>query len=230
MLPYEIVAGVVPCEAGWLVASARALRANFAPEEPHTIDALVGVLDQRPTMSVIALSAPIGSPAPGLGARSCDTQVGALLGHRGALRAPGAPGLLTGETDVVTGSSAWRNQQVGTWCSRYREVAAEMAPFMQRRVYEVCPELSFFELNEGRVLDSGPASAAGEAARRELLLAHLPGVERVLDAALPGISVGQLLEVAACLWTARRILAHTATRLPDDPEWDAAGLRMEMVR
>jgi len=35
---------------------------------------------------------------------------------------------------------------------------------------------------------------------------------------------------AAFLWTARRIFAHAAIRIPEDPEWDEQGLRMEMFR
>jgi predicted RNase H-like nuclease len=39
-----------------------------------------------------------------------------------------------------------------------------------------------------------------------------------------------LLDVAAFAWTARRIFAHAAIRIPADPEWDDIGLRMEMFR
>jgi predicted RNase H-like nuclease len=32
------------------------------------------------------------------------------------------------------------------------------------------------------------------------------------------------------MWTARRIVSRAITRLPEDPEWDSQGLRMEIVR
>ncbi len=46
----------------------------------------------------------------------------------------------------------------------------------------------------------------------------------------PGSGRPHLLDAAAILWTARRIFAKAALRIPDDPEWDEHGLRMEIVR
>lgn len=39
-------------------------------------------------------------------------------------------------------------------------------------------------------------------------------------------------EVLPCvgLWTARRIAARAVSRLPENPEWNEDGLRMELVR
>ena len=42
--------------------------------------------------------------------------------------------------------------------------------------------------------------------------------------------MAHLLDVAAFVWTARRIFARAAIRIPQDPEWDEQGLRMEIVR
>jgi predicted RNase H-like nuclease len=39
-----------------------------------------------------------------------------------------------------------------------------------------------------------------------------------------------MLDVAAFMWTARRIFARAAVRMPEDPQWDEQGLRMEIVR
>jgi predicted RNase H-like nuclease len=116
----------------------------------------------------------------------------------------------------------------------YSEVAREMAPYRQRTVYEVHPELSFFQLNDDQPLGSSKRSAAGRSQRRQLLERRIPGVERILDSSLPSsnrqLRQDQLLDATACLWTARRILARAVTRLPADPVWDSQGLRMEIVR
>jgi predicted RNase H-like nuclease len=114
--------------------------------------------------------------------------------------------------------------------AHYTEVGGEMAPYRQRTVFEVHPELSFFQLNEDRPLDGSKQSIAGRTERRLLLQRRIPGVERLLDASLPGVRDTQLLDATACLWTARRILARAVTRLPADPVWDSRGLRMEIVR
>jgi predicted RNase H-like nuclease len=66
--------------------------------------------------------------------------------------------------------------------------------------------------------------------REAILKSRLQGAERIVNAELPGASKPQLLDAAACLWTARRIAARAITSLPEEPEWDPLGLRMEIVR
>lgn len=113
---------------------------------------------------------------------------------------------------------------------RYAEVAREMAPYRQRVVCEVHPELTFYLLNEDRPLLHPKRFVAGQVERRQLLTRRIPGVERILDSEVPGAKPWHLLDAAACLWTARRVIARAASRLPVDPEWDTQGLRMELMR
>jgi predicted RNase H-like nuclease len=117
-----------------------------------------------------------------------------------------------------------------TLLPRYREVAADMAPFRQRTVYEVHSDLSFYELNDGQPMEWSKHSEKGLEERRALLERKVPDVDRILSAELPGASLPHLLDVAAFVWTARRIFAKAAIRMPSDPEWDEQGLRMEIVR
>jgi predicted RNase H-like nuclease len=112
---------------------------------------------------------------------------------------------------------------------RYREVALEMAPYRQRTVYEVHPELSFFQLNEDTPLRYSKRSQAGQEERRQLLAKKIPGGERIYDTQLTRVPASHLLDVAALMWTARRIFARAGVRVPQDPEWDENGLRMEIV-
>src|SRR5580698_8949002 len=85
VLPYSIVAGVMPCAPGWLVASAKLNGATFAPEGPRVFATFTEVLDERPSFSVIALNAPIGYVDEShAGGRTCDRQARALLGRRGS--------------------------------------------------------------------------------------------------------------------------------------------------
>jgi predicted RNase H-like nuclease len=112
---------------------------------------------------------------------------------------------------------------------RYCEVAREMAPYRQRTVFEGNPELTFHLLNGDRPLHYSKRFVAGQDERRALLEKRIPGVERILDARLPGVAAWHLNDAAACLWTARRILVRAVNRVPIDPEWDDQGLRMEIV-
>jgi predicted RNase H-like nuclease len=228
-LPYSLVAGVTPCAAGWLLASAKLRGTTFAPEDPRVIETFGEVLDQRPSFSVIAVNAPIGYPdESSLGGRACDREARSLLGPRGSAvhSAPGRSSIVEGGS----GSVEYLDAVTRELLPRYREVASEMAPYRQRTVYEVHSELSFYQLNEDVPLHFSKQTEAGWEERRMLLESRIPGVERILSADLQNVPYAHLLDAAAFLWTARRIFARAGLRVPADPEWDSQGIRMEIVR
>jgi len=71
----------------------------------------------------------------------------------------------------------------------------------------------------------------GVAERRALVEARIQGIDAVLDATPGGgVELRHLLDAAADMTTARRIAARAVERLPEDPEWDQAGVRMELLR
>ena len=61
--------------------------------------------------------------------------------------------------------------------TRFAEVDENVQPYWQRTVFEVHPELSFFQLNEDRPLRYSKHRQVGVAERTALLKARLPGVE-----------------------------------------------------
>jgi predicted RNase H-like nuclease len=228
-LPYSLVAGVTPCRGGWLVAGSKLQGTIFAPEDPIRVDSFVDVVDMRPAYSVVALNAPVGGlDQATIGGRACDREARSLLGRRGAAvkSAPIAVDsrdgteLLADHVDAIT----------RTLLPRYQEVAREMAPFRQRTIYEVNGDLSFFEMNDDVPMRWSKYSEKGQGERRSLLESKLPGSLRIINAEVPGATLSHLLDAAAILWTARRIFARAAVRIPSEPEWDEQGLRMELVR
>jgi predicted RNase H-like nuclease len=228
-LPYSLVAGVTPCAPGWLVASAKLQGTIFAPEDPRIIESFGDVLDQRPAFSVIALNAPIGyADETESGGRACDREARSLLGRRGSAvhTAPYRTSLEEG----AAGDLDYLDAVTKELLPRYREVAAEMAPYRQRTVYEVHSELSFYQLNDDIPLRFSKQSERGWEERRALLEKKIPGVERIISAELTDVPYSHLLDAAAFMWTARRISARAGMRVPIDPEWDGEGLRMEIIR
>jgi predicted RNase H-like nuclease len=228
-LPYSVIAGVTPCAPGWLVASAKIHGATFAPEAPRVLASFAEVLDERPSFSVIALNAPVGYVDDvHQGGRTCDRMARALLGRRGSTihNAPTRSSLQGNSVVTEDGLDAVTNVLL----RRYREVAVEMAPYRQRIVFEVHPELSFFQINSDVPLRFSKKFEAGMEERIALLQKRVPGSERILESELDDVPVAHLIDVVAILWTARRIFARAGTRLPSDPEWDEQGLRMEFVR
>jgi predicted RNase H-like nuclease len=228
-LPYSLVAGVTPCGPAWLVAPAKLQGTIFAPETPQLLTPFVEVLDQRPTYSVIALNAPVGFlDKAAAGGRTCDREARALLGPKRGSSIQSAP--VRSSTNELEFLPDHLDAISLTLLPRYREVAADMAPFRQRSVYEVHSDMSFLELNDGQPLQWPKQTEKGRLERKELLEARFQGVAKILDADLPGVSLAHLLDVAAFVWTARRIFSRSAIRIPQDPEWDEQGLRMEIVR
>jgi predicted RNase H-like nuclease len=228
-LPYTLVAGVIPTAVGWLVASAKLQGVTIAPESPRVLDSFMDVIDEKPAISVIGLFAPVGLiDKPEDGERTCDADARALLGTDMGTAIHSAPSRR--ELEQVAAMAHAVDVETVELARRYVEVDREMAPYRQRTVFEVHPELTFYQLNEDQPLERHLRSTQGRRDRRSLLESHIPSVERILDARVPGIRPSQLIEATACLWTARRILARAITRLPTDPEWDSRGLRMEIVR
>jgi predicted RNase H-like nuclease len=219
-----VVAGVAPTASGWLVASAKLRGATFAPEEPRLFDSFREVLDVRPSFQIIVVDVPIGSlDAPSIEPRSCDREAHALLaGHESAFRRDS----LLGGIDLEDGLHFAGGDFL---IERWREVAREMSPSSQRVVYEGLPDLSFYQLNEYETPLWSSDCDEGRDERRTMLERKVPGVARVLDAELLGVVPRELSDVAALLWTARRVFGHSAARLPSEGEWDSRGLRMELV-
>jgi predicted RNase H-like nuclease len=230
VLPYSVVAGVTPCASGWLVLSAKLNGATFAPELPRVLSSFTEVLDERPSFSVIALNAPIGYvDENNPGGRTCDRLARGLLGRRGST-VHNAPSRASLQEAAARPALDGLDAVSTALLPRYREVAAEMAPYRQRTVFEVHPELSFFQLNGDEPLRWTKKFEVGRDERRALLMKKIPGIDRALEFEIDDVPLAHLLDAGALLWTARRIFARAGTRIPTDPEWDDEGLRMEIVR
>lgn len=233
-LPYRPLAGVVPCVGGWLVAPGRLQGITLTPTDPQVFGTLIEVLDYRPSYEVIALACPVGLlEKPRAGGRTCDREARQLLGfpRSGAiLSAPTRAAAHAGSYKKAVKLNDGMSVAAFSQLRHIGEADAALEPYWQRTVYEAHPELSFLQLNEDEPMRFGKHTHDGEAERRALLLRRMPGVQHLLDARRPGAKRHHLYDAAAVLWTARRVAGRNVNRVPEDPEWDAKGLRMEIVR
>jgi len=231
-LPYRLIAGVEPCPGGWLVVGARLQGITAFPTEPEVFATFAEILDYRPSFDVIAIHCHLSFPEEDTpGGRTCDKLARQLLGwpRSGAIGSPPSRHYLrTGDLDART--SKGLNPINARMMRRFAEVAEEMQPYRQRQVYEVHPELSFFQLNDDKPMLHSKYDEEGVAERRALVEARIPGVEAVIEASVPGVEMRHLLDATADMVTARRIAARAVDRLPEDPEWDEQGVRMELLR
>jgi predicted RNase H-like nuclease len=227
-LPYSVVCAVTPSRTKWLAASAKIAGSTFAPEPLKVYDSFIEVLDERPSFSSIVVNAPIGyRDSPEMGPRNCDLDARALLHHRGKF-VHNAPTYLT----INKGSAAPEDHldAITTMLlPSYLEVSREMFAYRQRVVYEGNPELSFYQLNGDVPLRESKKLEDGRDERRVILEKKVPNIDKIIDAEVDGVPSQHLLDVAALLWTARRVFSRGAKRIPEDAEWDSQGLRMEFV-
>ena len=226
-LPYRPLAGVEPCPGGWLVVPGKLQGVSLFPDPPSVVTTMIDVLDSRPAYEIIALHAPIGLPGERIrGGRACDRQARKLLGTRrgSAVAAPPT------RSDVYDASGEGLSAVVRAQLSRIRAVQRDVASYHQRTVFEVHPELGFYQLNEDKPLRYAKRTHLGIEERLSILQARMPGLERVVDHIPEGVRLATVLDACVDLWTARRIAARAVARLPEVPEWNDDGLRMELVR
>jgi predicted RNase H-like nuclease len=234
-LPYKVLAGVEPCPGGWLVVTGKLQGITLFPQPPEIYATFTEVLDYKPAFTVVALHMPVGLlNEPQSGGRSCDREARSLLGWpRGAAVAT-APTRAAVEASTYEEARAANGGKLDaiTWkqMPRIREVAKEMQGYWQRTVFEVNPELAFYMLNGDTPLTFPKRSSVGVKERRALLESKFNGVARILDVPVKGAREQHVVDAVANLWSARRIASRSIARVPEMPEWDDEGLRMELIR
>ena len=228
------VLGVDGCRAGWLVLAWRRpgpeLQVEIAPDWPAVLAAR-----RRHDAALVAVDMPIGLADSG--PRHCDRAARVLLpkGRKSCVFAAPRRYMLTCEDWAEAQALGRRREGVGlskqAWniTAKIADIDRAIAPADQAVVREAHPELVFHHLNGWQALPP-KRLAAGRAARLALLeTAGITGIEARLDR-LPRAKAGadDVIDAAACALAARRILAGTATRVPDTPARDPHGLRMEI--
>jgi predicted RNase H-like nuclease len=231
------VAGVDGCRRGWLCASRNTRTGETRFELLDTTRALLELIPQP---AILCVDIPIGLPE--CGARQCDRLARALLGRPRAssvFPAPIRPALGAGDRERASRITQ-RIDGRGVGCQTfglYPKIRAmdellQEHPGARERIREVHPEVSFRAWNGQRPLAAGKKTPEGRQQRLRLVEGWLG--RGVLEVARAGHRRGELadddiLDAIAALWTATRIAAGAARRLPADPPRDATGLRMEIV-
>jgi predicted RNase H-like nuclease len=238
------VAGVDGCKAGWVVAlvscsidQTDALRYPLTVEgiwvAPHFADVLLKTYNCR----LVCVDIPIGlsdGPKP----RACDVAARRRLGPRaGSIFPPparpclGAKSYREASEAQVQCAGKKLSKQSFFIMDKIRQVDELITPAMQKRVREMHPEVTFWALNGGRPAEHSKKTRAGRDERVALLAAIFPGVADVVKAASkPGkLAPDDVLDALAGAWTAAKVALNQATALPEQPEQDSKGLRMEIL-
>lgn len=229
-----LVAGVDGCRGGWVVVGRDGDPRLTVAVVPRFAD----VLEVAREAAVIGVDMPIGlldRAAPG--GRECDRLARRLLGPRrccvftppvrAALRARAYRVALAANRASSPARLGISIECFGLF-ARLREVDATLTrePALAARVFEVHPELAFREMAGAPAGLPPKRSPAGLARRVVLLARHFPGVRAAARRPPRGARADDVLDAHAVCWSAARIAARRAVRLPTRASYDARGLPM----
>lgn len=230
------VAGVDGCRAGWLVLvdDGRVLEAAIEPD-------FRGVIARTLFCAAVAVDMPIGLlDRPARGGRSVDLAARKLLSGQASSVFPAPPRCVFPCVEYKDEALPLHrrlsdppglgfSKQAWYLVPRIKEIDAEMTPELQRRVFEMHPELAFRGLNGGARLQP-KKTEEGEQERLGLLGARLARALLRLRGEIPrkDALMDDLIDAAVGVLVARRRAEGKAVRVPPDPEIDARGLAMEM--
>lgn len=114
---------------------------------------------------------------------------------------------------------------------KIREVDRAMSLELQQRVREIHPELSFWALAGGRPAKNNKKNLAGRNERISLLSPVFSNVQQLVAQARKPKQVApdDILDALAAVWTAGQAMIGNARTLPENPEFDRTGLKMEIL-
>jgi predicted RNase H-like nuclease len=224
--------GVDGCKSGWLcfIVDLDNLETAF-----RILPQFADVIIDFKCANVVAVDIPIGLTERGV--RGCDIEARRRLGKprsNSVFPAPIRP-ILSASTyeracriSLRTDGKKISKQAFGI-LSKVREVDQVISPGLQNWVYEVHPELCFCALNGGKATQFGKLSVRGRGERTKLLSKPYPHIQTYLDQLDRKLAgADDLLDAAVAAWSAVRIGQKQAVRLPEKPEFDSSGLRMEI--
>jgi predicted RNase H-like nuclease len=213
------VLGVDACPAGWVgvALAGRRVRAVVHAE----IGGLVALAAEAGPLDAIAIDIPIG--LADRGPRQADLQARTAAGRRWAsVFVTPVRAALRADTyaEALAVSRALTGRGISSQAFRLRDKILQVDGWRERApclVVEAHPELSFAAM-AGAPLSDSKSTWAGAVRRRQLLAAN--GIELADDLGLSGLRVGvdDVLDAAAVAWTATRVAAGTARRLPGEAD------------
>lgn len=228
------VVGVDGCPGGWVSIC---WDVSCGTVEPVVHSSLVDLFAYHGDADAIGVDIPIGLSRTG--SRACDVAARKLLGRgRGSSVFPAPhPDILHASTyqeAVELSRSVIQkgvSQQTFAIFDKIAEANSTITCEIQDRVFEVHPEVSFWAM-AGHSMIHPKDHLAGYLERKgqleEALGMTLPDRRAAFRLARPA-KPDDILDAMVAAWTARRVADGEAGRLPEEPEMDSKGLRMEIV-
>jgi predicted RNase H-like nuclease len=213
------VLGVDACPAGWVGVALAGCCVRLVVHA--SIGGLVAMAAADGPLGAIAIDIPIGLADSST--RQADLLARAAAGPRWAsVFVTPVRAALQADTyaDALALSRELTGRGISSQAFRLRDKILQVDSWRERApcpVVEAHPELSFAAM-AGAPLSDAKSTWAGAVRRAELLAAH--GIDLAGNLGLSGLRVGvdDVLDAAAVAWTATRVAAGTARRLPAEAE------------
>jgi len=246
------VAGVDGCKAGWLVAVVSAMEVSTTANtacvyklQEFLVTHTFGEIVSRTTQfELICVDIPIGL-SNGPYERACDLVARKLLGQpRGSsvFPAPLRPALVANDRETASRitlectkarkhGSVGVNKQTFSLFRGVKDVDGQIELVKQDRIREVHPEISFWALNHRQPMQHKKSRVAGREERIRLLAPIFSNVEKIVEESHEPKKVApdDILDALVAAWTAGQAVMGKTTTLPQNPELDGKGLRMEIL-
>lgn len=228
-----MIASVDGCSGGWLVALAEAWPPSDACLRVYPGFGEVLVATKR--CAIVVVDIPIGLPDTA-GGRECDRLARQKLGKAACRVFNPLPREFLGCADYARCNDRHRarfgkgiSRQAFGLRAKLGDVDKHMTPRLQARVREFHPELVWQRLNKGVPLAS-KHKPDGIEARKRLLRRAIPNLDALVAKRPPGCKADDVLDALVGLELAWRLTQEPpqAQRLPEKPDRDRRGLRMEI--
>lgn len=227
------VAGVDGCPGGWVVVTAAA----DGPGGPVVVQRRTDLgpllaAARAGEVAAVAVDMPVGLAA--VGPRRCDVEARALLGPRRSTVFPAPSRAALGADDHADACARSRaaggvglSIQAFNLLPKIAEIDALLSATPCEALVEAHPELAFLRLHGGRPLPP-KRSVEGRALRLRLVAPVLgPEADLVVAARGARVPLVDVLDAAALVATARRLVAGSAELLGGEP--DPTGLPMRIA-
>ena len=227
------VVGVDGCPGGWVTVAWDTERRTLTPSVHSSFAEMLAANEGAERIGVdIPIGLAVGVP------RGADVAARRLLGPRRSSVFPAPDPRLLGAATYAEAAALSRSltgkgvtvQAFGIF-PKVAEVNRAMPPALQTRVFEVHPEVSFRAL-AGRPMAHAKKRPEGYEERCELLSAAL-GIAIWSRAEARAVArpagADDVLDAVVAAWSAHRDTIGQAERLPETPEVDGRGLRMEII-
>jgi predicted RNase H-like nuclease len=241
------VAGVDSCKAGWFVAIASVTMENetvtsceFNSKNVFIASTFAEVLSKTIDCKLVCVDIPIGL-SDGNRPRECDGEARELLkGPRASSVFPSPIRPCLSAVDYETAcrisfehSGKKLSMQSFYILDKIRQVDNVMSkrPELQRRIREIHPEILFWALNHRQPMQHKKSRVVGREERIKLLAPVFPNVKEIVaEARKPKeVAPDDILDAIVAAWTAGQADLGKTKTLPENPELDSKGLKMEML-